>query len=78
MRPLGKLSSIWQIFKVDLYLCISALRVRSSVVDQDHFDTDPDPAFHLDTDPDPVLQFDRIRIRLFETDPDPYRFKEYR
>ncbi len=49
-----------------------------SVADPDPFDTDPDPAFHFDTDPDPILLSNliRIRIRLFDTVPDSYLFKE--
>jgi hypothetical protein len=46
----------------------------TSVADPDPFDTDPDPAFHFDTDLDPAFQL--ILIQLFDTDPDPYRFKE--
>jgi hypothetical protein len=38
--------------------------VVNSVADPDHFDTDQDPAFHLT----------RIRVQLFGTDTDPYRF----
>jgi hypothetical protein len=44
----------------------SCKMVTSSVADPDHFDTDPDSSVH----------FDRIRIRLYDTDLDPYRFKE--
>jgi hypothetical protein len=37
-----------------------------SVADPDPFDMDPDAA--------PAFQFDRIRIQLFYSDPDPCRF----
>jgi hypothetical protein len=52
------------------------MTVSGSVADPDHFDTDPDPAYHCDTDP----QFDfslliRIRIQLFDNEPDPVCFK---
>jgi hypothetical protein len=42
--------------------------LKTSVVDPNHFDTDPDPDFHFVTDPDPAFHFD--------TDPDLYCFKE--
>ncbi len=34
----------------------------SSVAEQDHFDTDPDPAFYFDPDPDPTFQFDMYPV----------------
>jgi hypothetical protein len=46
-----------------------------SLANPDHFDMDLDPAFHFDTDLDHAFPFD-TRIRLFDMDPDPFRFKE--
>jgi hypothetical protein len=53
-------------------------RALFSVVDPDHFDPDPNPAFQFDTDPDPTFQFDTDPDPNFhfDTDPDPYCFKE--
>jgi hypothetical protein len=38
-------------------------------VDQDPFDTDPDPAFYFDFEPDPAFQFDTYPDPTFDTDP---------
>ncbi len=49
----------------------------TGVADPDPFDTELDPAFHLNTDPGHVFfNLIRIRSRPFDTDPDPYHFKE--
>ncbi len=41
---------------------------RGSLADPDHIDTGPDLAFHR------LSTLTRLRIRQFDTDPDPYRF----
>jgi hypothetical protein len=41
---------------------------KNSVAGPDYFDTDP--TFHFDMDPDKTFTLIRIRIRLFDTDPD--------
>ncbi len=49
----------------------------ASVADPDPFDMDPNPAFHFNTDPNLALQFDPdLGPTVFNTDPNPYRFKE--
>jgi hypothetical protein len=50
--------------------------LETSVADPNPFDTDPDPAFHFDTIRNLLFNLIRIRIRLFDTDPDPCRLKK--
>ncbi len=51
-------------------------RGMTSVADPDPIYMDLDPAFQFDTDPDLLSNLIWLRIRQFDTDPEPYHFKE--